>query len=467
MRLCARGLIPSLMIAAAVLSAVEPSLAGGPEDMQRAVRVQEGFRTAGFRDEGAYRILAELLRRSGHRLSGSPGADSAVAVTAEMMRRFGADSVWMEPVMVPRWVRGKDEHALLLSAKSRIPLSVCALGGSIGTPPAGITAGVVEVRSFEELRLLGEAARGKIIFFNRPMDPTMVNTFEAYGGAVDQRSAGAVAAARAGGVAAIVRSVTTALDDVPHTGSLSYADTVPRIPAAAVSTIGANLLSAELKSNPGLRLRLTLSCETLPDVPSANVIGEIRGSEKPQEIVVVGGHLDSWDKGTGAHDNGAGCAQAIEVLRLFRDLGLKPRRTVRAVMFMNEENGTRGGRGYAEDPRRRTERHVALLECDRGGFAPRGFAVEADSGVLSRVREWGVLFEALNAGQIRKGSGGVDISFMAKTGVPAFGLVVEMQRYFDYHHSANDTLEAVHPRELELGAIASALLCYLITEHGL
>lgn len=462
MRLGARVLLGSLMIAAAA-----PCLAGGPDDLQRAALVSAGLRTTGFRDAGAYRILAELLSRAGHRLSGSPGADSAVAVTAEMMRRFGADSVWLEPVMVPRWVRGKAERALLLLTKNQIPLAICALGGSIGTPPAGITAGVVEVRSFEELRSLGEAARGKIIFFNRAMDPTTVNTFEAYGGAVDQRSAGAVAAARAGGLAAIVRSVTTALDDVPHTGSLSYADTVRKIPAAAISTLGANLLSAALKSNPGLRLRLTLSCETLPDVPSANVVGEIRGSEKPEEIVVVGGHLDSWDKGTGAHDNGAGCAQAIEVLRLFRDLGLKPRRTVRAVMFMNEENGTRGGRAYAADPRRKKERHVALLECDRGGFAPRGFAVEADSGVLSRVRTWGVLFDALNAGQIRKGSGGVDISFMAKTGVPAFGLVVEMQRYFDYHHSANDTLEAVHPRELELGAIASALLCYLIAEHGL
>jgi hypothetical protein len=455
-----------LLAALTTVLSVTRCQAGGPGELEAGARVSAAFRAAGLGENGAYRILEELLRRSGHRLSGSAGADSAVAVTAELLHRVGADSVWKEPVLVPRWVRGSTEEAILLS-KRHLPLSVCALGGSVGTPPGGITAGVVEVRSFEGLRSLGQRARGKIVFFNRPMDPSKVNTFEAYGGAVDQRSVGAVAAAREGALAVLVRSVTTALDDVPHTGAMGYADSVMKIPAAAISTVGANTLSRELKADPGLRLRLRLSCATLPDVLSANVMGEIRGTERPEEIIVIGGHLDSWDKGTGAHDDGAGCAQSIEVLRLFRALQLKPRRTIRAVMFMNEENGTRGGQAYALDPGRDGERHVALIESDRGGFAPRGFTVDGDSALLGRVRRWQPLFEELNAGSIQRGYGGVDISFMAKNGVPAFGLLVEMQRYFDYHHSANDTLGAVHPRELELGAIAGALLCYLISEYGL
>jgi hypothetical protein len=386
----------------------------------------------------------------------------------EAMRERGLQNVHTERVLVPHWERGNTERALLLlpdGTSNR--LSVCALGGSVGTPPRGITAEVMEVRSFDELTRRGEEARGKIVFFNRPMDPSLFDTFDAYGGAVEQRSKGAAAAAKVGAIGAVVRSMTLALDDVPHTGAMNYAEGVKKIPAAAISTRGAEKLSALLQKGEHVRLSLTLSCRALPDAPSSNVVGEITGTEKPGEVIVVSGHLDDWDKGMGAHDDGSGCAQAIEALSLLRRLGIAPKRTIRAVLYMNEENGLRGGKAYAADPARNTERHIALIESDRGGFAPRGFTIDADSTVLPRTLRWQALLDSLGAGRIMKGYSGVDISPMVAKGVPGFGLDVENQRYFDYHHSDNDTIEKVNPRELELGAIAEALLSYLIAEEGL
>ncbi len=422
----------------------------------------------GLKSGEAYRMLKELTSTAGHRLSGSEGASSAVALAQRMMVDRGFENVHLESIMVPHWVRGPVEECLVLSSQEgSVPLTVCALGGSISTPEGGVEAQVVEVKSFEELRSLGEQAKGKIVFFNRPFDPTKLSTFEAYVGAVDQRSRGAIEAAKVGAVAALVRSMTLAVDDVPHTGAMNYDEGVQKIPAAAISTRAADDLSKLLKMEKQVTLQLKLTCETLPDVQSYNVVGEIRGSEKPEEVMVVGGHLDCWDKGTGAHDDGAGCVQAIEVLRLLKALGLQPKRTVRAVLFMNEENGLRGGKGYAEAAERAGEKHVGALESDRGGFAPRGFSVHADSVVLQKVLQWKPLFEKLNAGDIQPGFSGVDVSLLVAKGVPGFGLDVESQRYFDYHHSDNDTIDKVHPRELELGAIVEALLCYLIAEEGL
>jgi hypothetical protein len=313
---------------------------------------------------------------------------------------------------------------------------------------------------------MGDRARGKIVFFNRPMDPGVLNTFEAYGGAVDQRSRGAVEAARVGARAALVRSMTLARDNVPHTGMMSYQDSVPKIPAAAVGIKDAEKLSALLRRDPRARVHLALTCRTLPDAPSANVIGEIRGRENPGEIILVGGHLDCWDKGAGAHDDGAGCIHAIEVLRLFRELGIVPRRTIRAVMFMNEENGSRGGAAYAVAESRIRERHLAAIESDRGGFAPRGFTVQADSGTLERMLRWKPLFEDVAAGRIIPGSSGSDVAQVVKQGAIGVGLDVGDQRYFDVHHSDNDVIGSVNPRELEMGAIVTAFLCYLLSEEG-
>jgi hypothetical protein len=416
----------------------------------------------------AFAMLTELCTTVGHRLSGSPGAAKAVAWAERTMKRAGLDRVRLEPVMVPRWVRGETETASYQSgaAKPDTPLSICALGGSVGTSSGGITAEVLEVRSFEELRAVGERAKGKIIFFNRPFDPGLFDPFAAYGGAVGQRGSGAIEAARAGGVAALVRSVTGRLDDVPHTGSMSYAGDVPKVPAAAVSTVGANRLSEALKADPRLRLTLALSCETLPDAPSSNVLGELVGSEMPGEVIVIGGHLDSWDKGQGAHDDGAGCVHAIEALRLLKAIGVRPKRTIRAVMFMNEENGNRGGIAYAAAARP-GERAIAAIESDRGGGMPHGFSVGGGPAVLSAVSKWGPIFEPLQLDRFRAGGGGTDVAPLTAKGVPGFEIIVDTQRYFDYHHSDNDVLGEVHPRELELGAIAMALFSYTMAEDGL
>jgi carboxypeptidase Q len=433
-----------------------------PDSVARAL-LREGF----SRGE-AYGMLKDLTEQAGHRLSGSPGAARALDLTQQHMHRAGLTQVRVESVMVPHWVRGGIEKATILgkSGKPDAALTVCALGGSIATPKEGITAGVVEVHSFEELHALGGGAAGKVVFFNRPMDPTLLDPFEAYGGAVNQRGRGAVEAARAGGVAAIVRSMTCANDAVPHTGSMSYADSVRKIPAVAVSTQSADLLSSMMREKKNLRVRIQLNCSTLPDAPSGNVLGELTGTEFPGQVIVVGGHLDAWDKGTGAHDDGAGCVQAIEAVRLLRSIGIQPRRTIRAVMFMNEENGVRGGRGYAASPNRADEKHVAAIESDRGGFAPYGFSIEADSVAVARVRRWQRALNLVGVGTVEAGHGGVDISPIVNNGTVGIGLLVDNHKYFDYHHSDNDTLDKVYPRELEHGAIVMAMLLYLISEEG-
>jgi hypothetical protein len=454
----------SLLLPVSSLMAQTPA----PDSLAREREVVNRLLDEGLRHGEAYEMLRTLTTEAGHRLSGSAGAEKAVALTRTMMEELGFENVRVETVMVPRWERGnKEQGTILLPGGKKIAAAICALGSSVATPRGGITAEVIEVKSFDELNALGKKAEGKIIFFNRPMDPGIINTFNAYGGAVDQRSKGAIQAAKAGGVAALVRSMTLARDRVPHTGNMGYEAGVKNVPSAAISTVDADTLGALLARGVQVRFSLALDCRTLPDVPSSNVLGEIRGSVHPGEVVVIGGHLDAWDKGTGSHDDGSGCVQAIEVVRLIRKLGLRPARTIRAVLFMNEENGLRGGKAYAADPARAREKHVALIESDRGGFAPRGFTVEGDSTLLPKVLRWKSLFDVLDAGRIVKGGSGADVSPLAAKGVPAFGLEPENHRYFDYHHSDNDTIDKVNSRELEYGAIASALLCYLIAENGL
>jgi Zn-dependent M28 family amino/carboxypeptidase len=260
--------------------------------------------------------------------------------------------------------------------------------------------------------------------------------------------------------------MSSRIDDVPHTGAMNYNDSLPKVPAAAVSTLGANLLDSLLGSGHAVRLRLKLSCKMLPDTESANVVGELTGSEHPDEVILVGGHLDSWDKGRGAHDDGAGCAHTLETLRLLKSLGLTPKRTIRAVLFMNEENGSRGGKAYAARDRA-GERHIAAIETDAGGFTPRGFGVQADSVTFDKIARWSYLLKPIEADRIQKGGGGADISDLAKKNVPLLGLRVDGQRYFDYHHSDSDTIDKVNERELELGAISLAILCYAISQEGL
>lgn len=417
----------------------------------------------------SYEMLYDLCTNIGPRLSGSPGAAAAVEWSRNVMEEFDFDSVWLQPVRVPHWIRGQKETGRIISRKQgTLSVNVCALGGTIGTGSAGIAAGVVEVKSFDELKALGTAdVKGKIVFFNRPMDPTKINTFTAYGGAVEQRANGASEAARYGAVAALVRSMGSNLEDYPHTGNMRYAPNVVKIPALAISTRHAELLSQMLKEEKDVQVYLQNHSVTLEDAPSFNVVGEIRGSDFPDEIIVVGGHLDSWDLGQGAHDDGAGCVQAIEVLRLFKQMGYKPKRTIRAVMFMNEENGLRGGLKYAELAEKNKEKHIAAIESDRGGFVPRGFTVPTDATAKAKVRSWKTLLEPYGLTDFSSEGGGADIGPLANQGVALLGFLPDSQRYFNYHHTAEDTIDKVDKRELELGAAAMAAMVYLIDQYGL
>lgn len=436
-------------------------------DRRQYVDVAKRVIEAGLDSGQAYEFLRGITQ-FGPRLAGSPQSIKAITWSTRTMEALGFENVRLQPLMAPHWERGPVEEGAIVNSPSvgTKTLSICALGGSIPTPSAGITAEVIEVKSFDELRTRAEEARGKIVFFNRPMDPKKINTFEAYGGAVSQRTAGAIEAAKAGAVAAIVRSMTLALDDIPHTGQMNYLDTIPKIPGAAISTVGANLLSELIKKEKIVRMRLKLTCRTLSDVETANVIGELVGTEKPDEIISVGGHIDSWDKGDGAHDDGSGCAQAIEAVRLLKQLGLRPKRTIRVVLWMNEENGLRGGQTYA-DSVRPNELHIAAIEADAGGAVPRGFGVGADSATVEKVARWSYLLDPIDAGRISRGGGGADIGPLMRRGVPGIGMRVDAHRYFDYHHSDKDTIDKVHPRELQLGAIAIAILAYTLAMEGI
>jgi hypothetical protein len=415
----------------------------------------------------AYRDLRELTT-IGPRLSGSEGAAKAVEWAKRKMESYGFDRVILQPTMVPHWTRGDVEQATVTSTPHPISLKVAALGNSVGTHKDGVEAGVVEVQSLDEVKSLGAAVRGKIVFYNRPMDPVRKNTFKAYARAVDQRVGGASVAAKQGAVAVLVRSLTTLPDDdYPHTGMVSYEKDIDMIPAAALSIRSANELSALLKSDPRLTVNLKLSAAQHPPVSSFNVIGELSGREIPQEYVVVGGHLDSWDLGTGAHDDGAGVVQSIEVLRALKTLGMRPRRTVRVVLFMAEELGAFGAKEYASQAKAKGEKHVAAIESDSGGFAPVGFSVEGSDGALAAVKRWASYLAPLHAESIEKGGSGVDVAPLGALGAVTLGLVPDSTHYFDFHHSARDRIEAVDIKELHAGAAAMAILAYLLAEKGI
>ena len=421
-------------------------------------------------DGKAYDWLDHLSNEIGGRLSGSLEAEKAVQYTKEVMQEIGLDSVWLQPVMVPKWTRGVPEYSYIETAPGiSSVVNVCALGGSVSTPDGGLKAEVIEVKGIEELEVLGkEAIEGKIVFYNRPMQANLIHTFEAYGGCVDQRYSGAKEAAKYGAVGVVVRSMNLRQDDLPHTGAMSY-DDLPvskRIPACAISTNDANYLSTALKLKPDLLFYFNQTCRVFPDVQSYNVIGEIRGSEFPNNYMAVGGHLDSWDLGDGSHDDGAGCVQSIEVLRLLKKINYKPRHSIRVVMFMNEENGLRGGRKYAEEAQIKKENHVFALESDSGGFTPRGFSIDADADNMDQIQSWVPLFKPYLIHYFEPGGSGADIGPLKKEGMVLAGLRPDSQRYFDHHHASNDTFDAVNKRELELGAATMTSLIYLMDKYG-
>ena len=418
----------------------------------------------------AYDWLDHLSNKIGGRLSGSLNAERAVAWGKTELESLGLDRVYLQKVMVPKWVRGTFEYASIITGPGMsMNVPVCALGGSIATPSSGLRAGVVEVNSFEELEALAEEKiKGNFIFFNRPMPAELINTFEAYSKTVNQRTQGAARAARLGAVGVIVRSMNLRLDDFPHTGSMRYGD-IPnsmRIPAAAISTNGAQLLSSMLALNNDLKFYLKLDCKNFPEVPSHNVIGEIKGSEFPEEIILVGGHLDSWDLGDGSHDDGAGIVQSMEVVRLFKQMNYKPKRTIRVVLYMNEENGLRGGTAYAQYAKQNKEKHIFALESDAGGFSPRGFVFEATNSQFKQIESWKPYFSPYLADRFELGGSGADIDPLRDNKVVLSGLRPDSQRYFDFHHAANDTFDVINKRELELGAAAMSRLVYLVDQYG-
>lgn len=421
-------------------------------------------------NSNSYAWLDHLSNDIGARLSGSANAEKAVQYTKSEMEKLGFDKVYLQEVMVPKWVRGAKETAYILDNKTKINVPICALGGSIATASTGVTAEVIEVHSLEELKKLGiDKIKGKIVFFNRPMDNEQIESFHAYSGAVDQRYAGAKEASYFGAVGTIVRSMNLRLDDFPHTGAQSYGD-IPKsqyIPTAAISTNGAELLSKTLKTNPELKFYFRQSCQQFADVMSYNVIGEIKGTVTPDNIMVVGGHLDSWDLADGSHDDGAGVVQSMDVANIFKKIGYKPKNTIRVVLFMNEENGLRGGNKYEELSLKNNENHIFALESDSGGFSPRGFSLECDAANFNQIAGFNTLFEPYLIHSFVEGHSGSDIGPLTSSKIVKAGLKPDSQRYFDYHHAANDKFDAVDKRELELGAGTMASLMYLMDQRGI
>lgn len=421
-----------------------------------------------------YEWLEYLTTECKGRLAGSENAEKAVLYTKSIMDTLGFSSTSLQPCTVKNWHRGDTEYVNITWGENKKEnskqLNAMSLGNSIGTGPKGVTAEVVEVHGLDEVEKLGRAGiEGKIVFYNRPMDPTQLRTFHAYGGAVDQRVWGASKAAEYGGVGAIVRSMTLKQDDYPHTGTMVYKEEFPKISSMAISTNDANFLSETLKKET-VTMTVRNNCSPGEEAISYNVIGEIKGTTYPDEIIVIGGHLDAWDVGGGAHDDGAGCVHSLGVIEILNGIGYRPQRTVRCVMFMNEENGLAGGKEYAKVSNEKGEYHLAALESDAGGFVPRGFSFDGHADVLkpfyAKVSEWLPLLESYGL-YFTTGGSGADIGPLKDQKGLLIGLRPDSQRYFDYHHTSIDQIDAVNKRELELGAASMASLIYLIDKYGL
>ncbi len=432
--------------------------------------IKKIYNTA-LKDPIGHQWLDHICTEIGGRLAGSSNAAAAVTYTAQMLDTLGLD-VSLQPCEVPHWERGATEIVKIINSPTQgdIPLRALALGNSIGTGNKGLTAQVVEVQSLDDLEALGtKGLAGKIVFFNRPMDPTQIRTFNAYGGAVDQRVYGASRASKYGAIACLVRSMTTRKDNYPHTGVQVYEEGVKKIPSLAISTMAADKLS-EMISQEATTVYVKNNSRMLAPKTSHNVIGEWKGSNHGDEIILVGGHLDSWDVGEGAHDDGAGCVQAMDALRILKACEYIPQRTLRTVLFMNEENGLGGGLAYAKTSNEKNEFHLAAIESDAGGFSPRGFACSAEETVFtSRFKKLLESFSLLESYglYLENGGGGADINPLKSQKGLLIGLRPDSQRYFDYHHTEIDTFDKVNQRELQLGAAAMASLIYLIDKYGL
>jgi carboxypeptidase Q len=448
-----------------LLAAVSVTASPDPESRSSVIEGAERLIEYELEHSGAWDVVAHLADMIGPRPSGSPNAAEAVRWTTETLESWGLE-VRNEPVIVPRWVRGREEGWLTSHRDQQIILT--ALGGSVATDEEGLEASVVEVRSLEEVDELGEAVRGKIVLYNLPMDMELVEqgrAFEAYSKVAGLRGSGASRAARHGAVAMLIRSLTSASLRSVHTGALRYTEGDPKIPAAAVSPEDADLIHRLLQRGNDVTMKLVLTPRKLPDVESANVVAELRGRELPEEIVLIGGHLDSWDLGTGAIDNGAGVAGTMEALRAMVELGLRPRRTVRLVLFANEEMGLRGARAYFANHEDSLDRHFATLESDAGATEPTGFATTLPAERIAALGEYLQPLERLGAANFTTARlVGADTSPLSVAGVPGFGLRPNSRHYFDYHHSAADTLDKIDPEELKQNAAAIAALTWILAE---
>lgn len=412
-----------------------------------------------------YDNLRVLTKTIGHRLSGSPEADKAVTWGKKALEAAGADKVWLQPVDVPVWTRGKESLKVQLEGRQYTAIPMLSLGNTAGTGGKILEREIVcvpDLAAFEQLA--PEKVKDKIIFFNYRFRQDIINTFEGYGDAVKYRWLAVNKAAEKGAAAVIIRSVSTGADDAPHTGASRYNEGVPHVPAVAIGNTSADKLAAAC-SRSQVHAQLTSVCGMKGTKRSYNVIGEIRGASRPQEVIVVGGHLDSWDVGEGAHDDGAGCVQSIEVIRTIKALGIRPARTVRAVLFMNEENGVKGGAAYADSARALQEKHILAIESDAGGFVPRGIGLDMEAAAKHTIQAWAPLFFPYGVYDFNQDEGGTDIGPLKKLGVPLAGLLPDSQRYFDLHHSHNDVFETVSHRELKLGAFAMAALVLLVDKY--
>ena len=403
----------------------------------------------------AYERLAYLTDRIGNRLSGSQNLERAIAWAVSEMKADGLDNVRAEKVMVPHWVRGQESLEIAGSGE-RLPM--LGLGNSVATPAEGVLADTVVVRNFNELDALGDRVRGKIVVYNAP--------FTNYGATVQYRLNGASRAARYGAVAALVRSITPVSLQTPHTGAMNYDPAQPKIPVAAITIEAAEMLQRMYDRGEPIRLRLKMEAKFLPDAESANVIAELKGSERPDEIVLIGGHFDSWDVGQGAHDDGGSCIAAWEAIRLLKELGLRPRRTIRVVLFTNEENGLRGGNGYRDTHRSELSKHIFAIESDSGIYRPEGFGLSANAPLLvrSNLIEIAKLLSGIGADRIGADGGGADIGPIMREGVAGANLDVEGSHYFDIHHTAADTLDKIDPRDLSLCVATLAVFAYTIAD---
>lgn len=418
----------------------------------------------------AYDNLRVLTKTIGARLAGSPQMYKAEDWGYALLKVSGSENTYKQECKVPHWVRGgSDEATAILPGNKKRVLDIVALGNSIGTGLKGLTAPVLLINSFEELELKKDLVKGKIVFYNYKFNPTFIRTFQSYGDAVKYRGElGTASAAKYGAVATIVRSMSHSMDNNPHTGATGYDSGYAKNPAVAIGLQDADWLASEIAKNGNIKIWLKTNGHFLPDVSGHNIIGELKGAEFPNQYITIGGHLDSWDNCEGAHDDGAGITQTIEILRAFKAVGYQPKRTIRFVLFANEENGTRGGSKYAEEAIKNKEKHMLALESDAGGFTPRGFFFSGSEEQFEKAKTWAKLLEPYAAGDMERGGGGSDIYLLKqKLNTALCGLMPDSQRYFDVHHARSDVFETVNKRELELGAISMAALVYLADQYGL